>query len=1200
MNLKELLLNKIEDAFEELNINADIIDEVEDYLEGTANEEDFLNKLPNIDFNSIQKDKIEKNIAAYSAFKKYKVQDYLRRFINILFKIGKGTASYIISKSQYAIYEASFKELIEIGVEEYIALAIYSDYLAFDSYRLGEFKAIYKICAENPKAIIKASECVNNNAKMMLYSIYCSSKETNRDDIYKEFLKSIEEDFLESIDNLFENKMNEGLIKEIQEFILKNVTDEDMDVIPNELIINVKSYIYSDYLFKFLVGLSAMNVETSEILKRFVRFFTEIDYKLALNSAYTMLPISTHYCKTVINLSSILEIPLKYYISWYAERFGNKDIGTNTDLGSQVLKDKLKEDKGAFKEAIKLSDTATSNYLISFLHDEDDKNYYVKELENNCVNMLRELVLKRNPTTEQITVLENFLYGEIDSKGAENALYNLEIESYSYWNEGKNLINLIKMLSNNFKEKSQMYDRSVVMLAILGKSNYIFDLAIVHDRGSADKYSVEKIKDIFNILDLYKVSVKVEMKLVDSVFSNYDYSRSKKNSAEWVMCKLITEDKEEVVENLKTLSPEGRCKFLEKIFKVNSEENATILINNFSDNSKQVKDKIIEIFSDNKDNIVYFDMILEKLKAKKQGEREVAIKILDNWTNSKTMAITDEIKKVILNSLKEALESEKSQKIKSLLMEAVGIKNEDETEDLSEVSDDELAKSLLKGNKKNSISWIEFSTLPKVRLKEKEEYISEDYLKAILICYSSMGIIGINKDGNKLAEKLNKLDLALFSNEVFDRWLAKGAEAKKRWVLSFSSIYGGEEIVKKLNTKINEWPKFSRGAIASEAVRALALNGSPTALLIVDGISRKFKFKQVKSAAVEALDFAAEQMGIEREELSDKIVPTLGFDIKGERIFDYGQRKFIVRLTENLEIEVYDENEKKLKNLPSPGKRDDEIIATDAYTEFKTFKKQLKTTIGIQTTRLDLALSSERKWIKEAWTDLFVNNAIMHQFAIGLIWGVYENKELKDTFRYMEDGTFNTKDEDEFEIPEDCEIGLVHPLELTDGDIDLWKEQLENYEIKQPVEQLNRRVFVITEEEKNMSYVDRFGGKIINGLSLSGKIMGAGWYRGSVQDAGGYYDFYKEDKALGLGAELSFEGLFVGDENEDTTIYVIRFYKAGTVERGSYVYDEIKKENLLKLNDVPNRFFSETMYQVDKALASSTMTNEEWKNKVKL
>lgn len=114
------------------------------------------------------------------------------------------------------------------------------------------------------------------------------------------------------------------------------------------------------------------------------------------------------------------------------------------------------------------------------------------------------------------------------------------------------------------------------------------------------------------------------------------------------------------------------------------------------------------------------------------------------------------------------------------------------------------------------------------------------------------------------------------------------------------------------------------------------------ALLLVDGIARKFKFKQVKAAAGEALGFAAAELGITREELSDRIVPDLGFDKNMERVFDYGERIFKVMLTPALDIEVYDESGKKLKNLPAPGKKDDADKAAAAYADFKEMKKQMK------------------------------------------------------------------------------------------------------------------------------------------------------------------------------------------------------------------------------------------------------------------
>ena len=138
----------------------------------------------------------------------------------------------------------------------------------------------------------------------------------------------------------------------------------------------------------------------------------------------------------------------------------------------------------------------------------------------------------------------------------------------------------------------------------------------------------------------------------------------------------------------------------------------------------------------------------------------------------------------------------------------------------------------------------------------------------------------------------------------------------------------------------------------------------------------------------------------------------------------------------------------------------------------------------------------------------------------------------------------------------------------------------------QAFEQLERMVYEISEDEKEKTVLDKFAGKLMNAMSLSSKLQALGWSRGSVQDAGSYDTFYKED--TGMAVELNFSGTFIGGElEEEITIYGVRFYKPGTVEGGSYVYDTIKKENLYKLGDVSPRYYSEIVYQLEKVTASS-------------
>lgn len=143
----------------------------------------------------------------------------------------------------------------------------------------------------------------------------------------------------------------------------------------------------------------------------------------------------------------------------------------------------------------------------------------------------------------------------------------------------------------------------------------------------------------------------------------------------------------------------------------------------------------------------------------------------------------------------------------------------------------------------------------------------------------------------------------------------------------------------------------------------------------------------------------------------------------------------------------------------------------------------------------------------------------------------------------MEDGSFNTVDEQEYALPESGMIGLVHPLELSQELLDAWKEQLSDYEITQPVQQLERPVYHVTEEEKGMEKLTRFYDKEVNGATLVRSLLSLGWERGEILD-GGYYDnCCRSDHEL--GAVLTFTGVGVGYENEDITIEDLCFTNKG-------------------------------------------------------
>lgn len=627
--------------------------------------------------------------------------------------------------------------------------------------------------------------------------------------------------------------------------------------------------------------------------------------------------------------------------------------------------------------------------------------------------------------------------------------------------------------------------------------------------------------------------------------------------------------------------------YLHKRIKAHINEDACReeLFSMFGDASSEVRSHIVEIVAKDKSE-ENKEKVLNMLSAKKAAARDTALCIIEAWGAENFQDI-----------LLEMTEREKTAKIIDKIHSMLAISSSNSNSE-EEASPTMIVDNLHKGGRNKKVLWL-FET-PNSPVHFNNGNLADDrYLQAILLCYSNMTNFCISKEANILAENLNKIELENFALEIFLKWIQENAEAKKKWILYFASIYGGFNMIEIFQKYIKEWSEAARGAIAAEAVMALALNGSSDALMAVDNISHKFKHKQVKSAANQALQNAADILGITKEELGDKIVPNLGFDENMERIFDYGTRKFKVYLNTALELEVYDEKDKKLKTLPAVGAKDTEDIAKASNAEFKQMKKQLKNVVKIQKLRLETAMLADRRWTVDAWESLFVKNPVMHKFAMGLIWIAYEDNKAVQSFRYMEDGTFNTSDEDEYELPKTCTIGLAHPIDLDEETLLAWKEQLSDYEIIQPMEQLEKKVYTVDDTEKGKLDLLRFNDRELNGYTLLNRMTKMGWYKGSVQDAGCFYTFYREDitkridmgkgviKYEGNAVELTFSGMYVAGDDENVSIERVRFYEPGTVERGSYVYDEVDDKKSFKLDEVNPRYFSEIIAQLEVILKTN-------------
>jgi len=598
-----------------------------------------------------------------------------------------------------------------------------------------------------------------------------------------------------------------------------------------------------------------------------------------------------------------------------------------------------------------------------------------------------------------------------------------------------------------------------------------------------------------------------------------------------------------------------------------AEKFKTKLLSCVNDSSKKVRNELASVLVKQD----WHDDIASLLKDKKGTVRELALEVIGRQGAN-----------AYANELNAALEVEKSDKIRTYI--GVLLDSAPSNTGFSQLDIDKQVSKLAKSAKSSKLRFLFNDTLKTVHKLDGTEATEEPV--ALVMCYAGMTSPARSALADSIAANLNQKDLEEFSADIFARWYDDGAQTKFKSALYFCAIHGGQKMVDTLIRNIKEWSEAMRSAIAAETVFALALNGSNEALMNVDNMSRKFKNKRVRAAAVEAMAAAADTLGITSEELADRIVPDLGFDRNLCRVFDYGKRQFNVYLKPSLEMEVFS-GDKQIKTLPKPGTTDDKETAEAAFNEFKEVKKQLKNVVAAQRSRLEYVLMCDRKWTSENWEKLFVGNAVMHCFAVGLIWGIYEKGSLKDTFRYMDDGSFTTADGDEFILPNDAQIGLVHPLELTEEQIAVWKEQLSDYELTQPFDQLGRMVFRPEDKELSCNSLTRFEDTTVNSVAMINKMTKNGWYKGDAEDAGYFYYFYREDvksRTLNADGSTTYEGwgsllvhsgastVIYDFDGEEVTLKEVVFFKAGHIPNYCGNHD-----GWVKISDVDPRYFSETM-----------------------
>ncbi|MCM1988900.1 DUF4132 domain-containing protein [Oceanirhabdus seepicola] len=1012
---------------------------------------------------------------------------------------------------------------------------------------------------------------------MMEYGILSSCSEIRKEyennhkiELFSEKIDEIEEHLPERVIEVFEAyKTPDETIDLVRKFLCKE------DIRLEDIIEDIKENLKSDKIKKnvrkynlcksskltILIQGSAMIVELSKVSRKVIELLINI------SPVFTIEEISKIYNRKKSNFKDkdeyikfTCDLEKKYKISqediclwklYYSHEHQKSGV-----LQKEILKETLEENKeniDLLKNWLNYLEKEERDAVCYLLYKVTEDNYFA---ERACNTFFRKLIskLKCSSRGREIKVdFKKYIMGEIPFEDVEKYVDNEEIKM------DFDIDDYIWNLPEDYS------GRTLKLLFEIDQSSHILNSMI----GYIEKNERGTVEDFIDIL--LKANVKHEH-IVCFMAEQGEYLEV----TEWFEKALVYLIKKEidVLGNLKNAFVEARAFAIRSIYKNSNLDKDTIknTFEHLKDTSKMVRETTIEELS----KLSYeklqevMDVIKKYAKIKKKTVRMAVVEVLLNFKEE------EEVKEI----LNEVYEKETEPKIKDLLVEGLEI-------DIKKLYVDEnghfdillYVDELVKQDQSNKVK-IPIEQLTKIRWKDKEEYIDKHVIKYFVKSYMESDELKINKDALLIAEYMNEADLKEFVTQILNLWIEDGCKPKEKWMCLLASIHGDYNMIHKLNKLILELASSSKQKMASYVVKALALNGSSEALISVDAIGRKFKYKSVRTSAQEAFSIAAKELGCSIGQLQDKIVPTLGFTGAHYKEYDYGSRVFKVYINDNLQFEIEKEDGKTMKSLPKANKNDDEVMVEKAKDDFKILKKELKDVVKSQIDRMEAALSDFRMWNMDEWNELFMKNPIMYRLGKNLLWGQYQGNTLVKTFIY--DDEIYDVNVDTIELDKDKKISIVHPLELSKEEKEAWKESFEDNEIEQFFPQIDRRVFVC--EDETLEFIEDFKNKKIHDTTFVNRISKRGWYKGSVTDGGGYDEFYKENIDLKIGAEVTLDeylGVY-GLGYEDVAAAKVEFYKAGTIERGSYVYDEIDKERRIKPIDVPKRYYSEIIYDVFK------------------
>ena len=329
---------------------------------------------------------------------------------------------------------------------------------------------------------------------------------------------------------------------------------------------------------------------------------------------------------------------------------------------------------------------------------------------------------------------------------------------------------------------------------------------------------------------------------------------------------------------------------------------------------------------------------------------------------------------------------------------------------------------------------------------------------------------------------------------------------------------------------------------------------------------------------------AATEQGVSLHEIEDLAVDDFGLhDGALETAFDDYRAVIEVSGPGKSELQWYRPDGAPQKSAPA--------FAREKYAaqlkRLQDLRKQIDQTTLAQRDRIDRMFRTDRRWTAEHFRSLYLEHGLMSSLARKLIWTFHSGDHAVSAI--WSDGGWTDNNGSVVHPAEGAAVSLWHPAVHTVAEIKKWRDFLLARQIRQPLKQAFREVYLLTDAEVNtVTYSNRMAAHLLKQHQFNNLAKMRGWKYSLL---GAYDDGrYNEAAQLTLEAYRLRAEFWVNEVNAENAMN----------DTGIWNYvatDQIRFLNLdtgapVRLAEAPAVAFSEALRDVDLFVGVASVGND--------